>query len=58
LTVIICAYNRGFILGDCLESLARQTTPPDPLFPYYDYEHGKFTAKASNILRCFGPISV
>jgi hypothetical protein len=30
----------------------------EPLFPYYDYEHGKFTAKASNILRCFGPISV
>jgi hypothetical protein len=29
-----------------------------PLFPHYDYEHGRFTANASNILRCFGPISV
>jgi glycosyltransferase involved in cell wall biosynthesis len=29
LTVIICTYNRGFILGDCLESLARQTASPD-----------------------------
>jgi glycosyltransferase involved in cell wall biosynthesis len=28
LTVIICTYNRGFILGDCLKSLADQVAPP------------------------------
>ncbi len=26
LTVIICTYNRAFIIGECLESLVRQTT--------------------------------
>ncbi|MDR2800648.1 MAG: glycosyltransferase family 2 protein [Desulfovibrio sp.] len=29
LTVIVCTYNRGFILGDCLGSLAVQTVPSD-----------------------------